>query len=293
MANHKYIIRISKIIQRIKQGDFPSGTVLLSYLSENDFEINKRTLNRDFKTILELFDIEIKYSRTEKGYFFESLDNDFISQKFNETLDLFSSLSLIGKSENIILFEKRKSEGTGFISPIIEAIKLNVELRFNYFNYHTQTTSNREVYPYFIKESQGRWYLIAKDKKDCVIKTFGLDRMSYVAKGDDYFDIPRDNDFEKLFTNYFGIINIGKVKEIRLKINGANAFYVKNYPFHHSQKVLEEEVDFIVFSLSLAITSDFIMEILKYGSSLTVLAPLFLKKEIKNEYQKAIRNLEG
>lgn len=290
MANHKYILRISKIIRRIKRGDFPSTAVLLAYLSEHDFDINKRTLSRDFKTILELFDLEVSYNRIEKGYQFNEDDLNCYAQKFNETLDLFSSLSIVGKSKNVISFENRKSNGIEFMPAITEAIKSRNVLCFQYFKYHSKSTSNRLVHPYLIKESQGRWYLVARDKKDEVIKTFGLDRMSLVFKESECFE-GSSIDFEKMFSNYFGVINIGKAQKIELKIKGANAFFIKNYPLHPSQSIEEETKDWITFSLSLAITEDFVMELMKYGASVSILSPLVLKNKLKEEYTKALNNI--
>lgn len=37
--------------------------------------------------------------------------------------------------------------------------------------------SQRNAEPYALKEFKGRWYLLAKDRKDYQIKTFGLDRI--------------------------------------------------------------------------------------------------------------------
>ncbi len=178
MANQKYFVRYSKIIYRIKRGDYPNTQILLDFLAKNGFEINKRTLSRDFNTILELFDTEILFDRNRKGYFVNKEEIDFYSSKLLETLDLFSSIKIIDKEQDIISFEQRRPTGTEHMYYILDAIKNRKILTFKHIKYHEQKLTERTVEPYQLKESQGRWYLVAKDKKDDKIKTFGLDRMS-------------------------------------------------------------------------------------------------------------------
>jgi predicted DNA-binding transcriptional regulator YafY len=288
MAQVKYIVRYLKIIQRIKKGDYPTKENILNYLIENDFDINPRTLNRDFNSIDELFEIEIKYSRQQKGYYILVEEDDFFSTKINETINLLSSLKLVGKNKNVIAFENRKANGLDNIYPLIDAIKSNRTIQFNYEKYQTKTKTERTVEPFFIKESQGRWYLIAKDLKDKHIKTFGLDRISSITKTPYYFDTLPHNNLLNLFDDYFGIINYGEPKEIALRVYGVNGLYIKSYPFHHSQNIIKETDEYIEFSLNIAITDDLIMEFLKYGASIKVLYPKSLINKLTSEYKKSL-----
>jgi predicted DNA-binding transcriptional regulator YafY len=40
--------------------------------------------------------------------------------------------------------------------------------------------TSRKVHPLALKESKDRWYLIAIDTKDKILKSFGLDRINYL-----------------------------------------------------------------------------------------------------------------
>lgn len=291
MANQKYFIRYSKIIHRVKRGDYPNTETLLDYLSDNGFEINKRTLSRDFNAVLELFDTEIIFDRTQKGYYIIKDETNFNSSKLLETLDLFSSIKIVGKEKEIISFEKRKSKGTEHMYYILDAIKNRKALYFQHLKYHEQIVTQRKVEPYLLKESQGRWYLIAKDEKDNKIKTFGLDRMSQLYSDNSTFTKPKDLDISTMFTDCFGIVNTNDPKDIKIQVFGANAFFIKSYPLHHSQEVFSEDKNSITFSLHLSITDDFVMELMKYGSNLKILSPRYLNKRLLNEYKKAIKRL--
>lgn len=292
MANQKYYLRYSRIIYRIKKGDFPNLETILQFLSENDFEINKRTFKRDLDAILELFDIEILYDRKKRGYYVKQQEEDFSSTKLQESLDLFCTIKVVEKGKNIISFENRKSKGIDKMPHIADAINNRRILGFKYVKYQNLKISNREVEPYSLKESQGRWYLVAKDKKDNKIKTFGLDRMSHLFSTNSTYVLPRDFSVEKMFYHSFGVINTNTPENISLEIRGANAHFIKSYPLHHSQKVIKEYGDIITFSLIISITEDFIMELMKYGASINVLSPQSLKKRLLFEYKKAIEVLE-
>lgn len=288
MANEKYFIRYAKIIERVNRGDYPALNMILEYLLENDFAINKRTFNRDINAISDLFDIEIIYSRTYKGYYIQEEESDYLSRKLQETLNLFSSIKIIGKDKSIISFEKRKANGSEQMYNIINAIKNSKTLSFNHKKYHEQKTTQRKVEPYQLRESQGRWYLVAKDKKDDKIKTFGLDRMTLLHVENISFNKPQNIDFNEMYKDSFGITNTNNPKEVKIKVYGANAYFIKNYKLHESQTIIIESEESISFNLKVSITDDFIMELMKYGADIKVLSPNSLKDVLFDKYKKAL-----
>jgi predicted DNA-binding transcriptional regulator YafY len=58
--------------------------------------------------------------------------------------------------------------------------------------------------------------------------------------------------------------------------------YIKTFPLHESQSILEETEDSIVLEIFIHTTNDIKMELLKYGSDVKVLSPISLQNEIKN-----------
>ncbi|MFB9077157.1 WYL domain-containing protein [Flavobacterium procerum] len=65
--------------------------------------------------------------------------------------------------------------------------------KFTHQKHWEDFSTKREVYPIAIKESHQRWYLIALDKKDEKVKTFGLDRISNLIVTDTKFKPIRYN----------------------------------------------------------------------------------------------------
>src|SRR5690606_34674292 len=61
---------------------------------------------------------------------------------------------------------------------VLTATREKVKIRFNYFSYQKNTAKEYEVKPYFLKQYQHRWYLIAAHGKKQ--KSFALERIQNV-----------------------------------------------------------------------------------------------------------------
>jgi predicted DNA-binding transcriptional regulator YafY len=155
-------------------------------------------------------------------------------------------------------------------------------LSFNHYKYWDDTLTTRKVHPLALKESQGRWYLLAIDTKDSIFKTFGLDRMDDITCSKTKFREKYNFDFTEMFRNCFGILNgDGALPEtVRLAFTYQQGQYVKNYPLHHSQKIITDNERQIIIEISIAVTYDFIMEVLHFGEEVKVLHPQNLINQI-------------
>ena len=162
-----------------------------------------------------------------------------------------------------------------------------VELKHQKFDVDEPTV--RPVEPYILKESKGRWYLLARDRNDHRIKTFGLDRILEFRNTPSRFDYPTHLDVNEMFRSCFGVINPDDAlpEEIILLFGPDQGKYVKSYPIHESQSVLEENDRELKIRLNLFITRDLVMELLTYGSSVKVLSPASLANTISHIHREA------
>ena len=125
------------------------------------------------------------------------------------------------------------------------------------------------------------WLLLAIDTKDNEFKTFGLDRMNELEITKTKFKEKYSYDFNKMFSSLFGILSSDdKPETIQLAFTYQQGQYVKNYPLHHSQKIISETQKQVIIELSFAITYDFVQEILHFGEEVKVLQPQRLIDEI-------------
>ena len=187
-------------------------------------------------------------------------------------------------------------EGTTYIEPIIRAIKekkaLRIEhLSFKVFKPQTDSaqgilkdmppgTTSRILHPYLLKEYNNRWYVIGWDENEKDIRTFGLDRIKSIEQVDKPY---RKSDFNssEYFKNTIGIsAPQSKPPKIKIEFTKQQAQYLLTQPIHHSQLVLKETKEKVVFGFELHPTYEFISFILGHNDNVKVLAPKWLKDKV-------------
>ena len=257
-----------------------------------DFEYSVRTFERDKKDISTLFGISIQYNRKDKTY---TIDEEEIEdQSVTRMMDAFSihhALQEGNKLSPSVFLEKRKSLGTEHIHGIIHAIQNLHIIKFTHKKHWEDFATQREVKPIAVKESQQRWYLVAWDKKDERIKTFGLDRISNLIITDTKFK-PILYNVEKEYQHAFGVETYAPVQKIVLEFSWQQGNYIKSFPLHESQHILEENGETVLLAIHIHTTNDIVMELLKYGSNVKVIEPISLRNEMKNRISEMIKEYE-
>jgi len=252
------------------------------------FEYAIRTFERDKKDIETLFGIVIQYNRKDKTY---AIDEDEIEdQSITRMIDAFSihhALQEGNKLSPSVFLEKRKSLGTEHIYGIIHAIQNLYFLEFTHQKHWEDSSTQREVKPIAIKESQQRWYLVALDKKDETVKTFGLDRISNLKITDTKFK-PISYNVEKEFQHALGVETYAAAEKVVLEFSNKQGNYIKTFPLHESQRIIEETNDTVLLEIYIHTTNDIIMELLKYGRNVKVVAPKSLVATMKERIAQMI-----
>lgn len=299
MAQRDHLLRYIGIISKLRNQGYATYEEICDYLEIQaeirDFkpDISKRTFQRDLEEIASLFNIEIKYDFSRKVY--RIIEEDEQKDMNNRLLEAFDMLNLCNVAENIspyVIFEKRRPQGTNNFNGLLHAIQNRVVVKFDYRKFWDDELQNRSVDPFALKESHNRWYLVAKDHKDGVIKTFGLDRISELKITSKKFHFPTGYNPNDKFINCFGVLgdDKGEPREIVLSIETFQGKYIKSFPLHDSQKILIDNKKELRISLYLYITRDFIMELLSLGDTLKIIAPKELKVEICRNYKAALRS---
>jgi proteasome accessory factor B len=248
---------------------------------DTTFEYAIRTFERDKKDIETLFGIVVQYNRKGKTY---AIDEDEIEdQSITRMIDAFSihhALQEGNKLSPSVFLEKRKSLGTEHIYGIIHAIQNLYLLEFTHQKHWEDSSTQREVKPIAIKESQQRWYLVALDKKDDTVKTFGLDRITDLKITDTKFK-PISYNVEKEFKHALGVETYAPAEKVVLEFSNKQGNYIKTFPLHESQRIVEETNDTVLLEIYIHTTNDIIMELLKYGRNVKVVAPKSLVATMK------------
>ena len=238
-----------------------------------------RTLQRDIKTIEEVFGMEIQNVKG-KGYRIVGRDPVY-TDRFKELLSEIEILSTVGSdsgTRDYIIPEQRRMTFSVDIQKILRSIKQRRKVRFSY---SLPRLGGKEVEylaePYFLKQSQNRWYLVAM--VEGVLKCFELGRFVSFKVLDEEFSRDESVQAENLFRDCFGIWDDPKmpVEDIRLRFSALDGRFIKTLPIHSSQKVAVETEEYVEVTLRLKITNDFVMALLSRSSSVEILAPQSLK----------------
>jgi predicted DNA-binding transcriptional regulator YafY len=296
MSKREAISRYNLIIKKLRKSPVSFNEIadylsLESELQSYDFNVSKRTFQRDLEDIRSIYNIDIQYDFSRKVYFIDFEQQPEVNERILEAFDTFNALNITDRLSNHIHFEKRRPQGTENLYGLLHAIKNQVQINFTYQKYWEDELTERIVEPYALKEFKNRWYVLANDLKDNQVKSFALDRLTDLEITKRKFQFPNDFNINEHYKYCFGIIspNGHKPQEVVLSFDPFQGKYIKSLPLHESQQILVDNEDELKVKLTLFVTHDFFMELLSYGENLKVIEPESLIKDIKNSLQETLK----
>ena len=248
-------------------------------------ELSERQFHRYTDAVEELFDIEIKYSRTQRGYIVadrDGIDNMGMRKWLIQTFSVNNILHESQELKNRILFEDVPS-GQQHLTTIVDAMREGVALSMTYHSFHREEPSTFEVEPYCVKLFELRWYMLGMSDK---LRIYALDRIKALEPTERKFKLPKKFDAAKFFEDYYGII-IGDedfdVEPVALKVDWWQSKYLRTLPLHHTQVEVVRNEEFSIFEYRLCPSFDFRQKLLSMGGSVEVLAPAELIAKVREE----------
>lgn len=262
----------------------------------------KRTFSDCLRSIEETFGIIIssdarngyRYHITERDWLEKDKVKDWLLSSFAVNTLLQDSRGLRGR----VMFEDIPS-GNDHLLTVLEAMKEDRMLAITYQDYFDKEPREILLEPYCVRVFRQRWYVVGAMANKCDveeepaeltnqgrIRRYALDRVLRLEVTDLRFRMPAHFSAEAYFSDAFGIIVEPEeydVETIRLKAYDINhrREYLRSLPLHHSQRETEQGADYSVFELRLAPTYDFIQSLLAMGDEVEVLAPEYIRHEIK------------
>ena len=288
--------------------------------SSEGTDICDSTIEKDMFAMRMEFDAPIKYSKREKGYYYEdenySIDkiplseDDIEAIKFaTNTLMQFRDVSIFKQFgfaidkifdrvhisndplddsvDNFVQFENQSTtKGNEYLPELLKAIKEKRVAKFGYENFKGGKFKERTVLPLLLKEYRNRWYLISFSLSKEKVITFGLERMSNLEVTEEYFNDPLDFDPDLYFKHAIGItVNADTPEKVVLKIDKTGSKYLQSQPLHKSQKLVKEGKNRDTLELDVIVSEELIRTILSYGSQIEVVKPKELRSQIANSVQ--------
>ena len=295
------------------------------YGSSEGSDICDSTIEKDMFAMRMEFDAPIKYSKREKGYFYEeesySIDqiplseDDIAAIKFaTNTLMQFRDVSIFKQFgfaidkifdrvhiannptddsvENFVQFESvATTSGSEMLPDLLKAIKDKLIVTFTYTNFASGKVKDREVLPLLLKEYANRWYLISFNPEKNKIMTFGLDRIDKLELTANHFLDKFDFDADNYFKHSLGITaNDESPVEVIIKIDKIGSKYLQSQPLHSSQKLIKEGNNRDSFQLNVILSEELKRTILSYGSQIEVISPSNLRQAVLDTISEMVEN---
>lgn len=203
---------------------------------------------------------------------------------------------LRGKQENIIGFEQNPYlRGLNLLPDIIDAATSQQAVRITYRNYkNCDEEYTVVVHPWYIKQYNNRWFLMAYDAEADRISNYALDRIQNFKVEEDVAYIPnKEVDFEHYFDDVFGVTippsDVEKIK-VLLQFSKKQYPYIVSKPLHHSQEIVDAENR--ILAVEVRPTYEFTQLILSLGFDVKVLGPEPFKQEILANLRRNLQNYD-
>lgn len=296
------------------------------YGSVSGEHICDSTIEKDMFAMKMEHDAPIKYSKIERGYYYEDPDfsindvplneNDLESirfaantlfqfkdvqmfKQFGSTLDkIINKVSVSSnftqeEGDSIIQFETAPSiGGQEYINDLLNAIKFNKIVEFDYKGFKGGKAKKRKVVGYLLKEYRNRWYLISYSLKKERVITFALDRINDLVVTEENKEVP-SFDSRNFFQHVVGITSFdGEPDTILFKADKVAAKYIESQPLHSSQKLIKDGKNRVSFELTAYPSEELIRIFLSYAGEIEIIAPQSLREEVKLRAQKMYNTYE-
>lgn len=284
-------ISLAEINEKWRETDMSGGV---------DFA--RATFNRHKDAIQDIFGIYIECDRKagHKYYIGNSrvLEEDSVQNWMISTLSVNNMLSESMAMRERILLESVPSEGE-YLQTIIEAMQKNVRVAVDYQRYSAAAPRHLTMEPYCLKLFRQRWYMLGHFHRDATPEKpeadyfgiFSLDRIKNLELTDIKFKVKKDFEAKEYFKEYFGVTTGDgtECERVVLRAYGEQRFYMRDLPWHHSQREIASGEDYTDFEFTIRPTLDFSNKIVSEGNRVKVVKPRWLAEEVREMHLDAVK----
>ena len=278
-----------RLYERLQVGDYPTKKNLIEATRELGEDISERSLDRYRENMFHEFGWKITYNRINDGYVLiaeeDAQDPKVLHEIFGQSIRASFLTSVIQPgSKEIVLFENRSDyPGIQYLNGLYEACKEKKEITLKHRKFGGDSVQEYLVYPLFLKEFQGRWYVVGWVPERNDFRSFGLERIVEFKMLPKTFKAPNGIDaFRDTYKNMVGLnTEKGKVETVRIKFTGIGVAYERTLPQHYSGKEIESGEDWAIFEYQVIPNFEFLQRILSQADRVEVLSPLILRHTIR------------
>ncbi|MFA9374050.1 MAG: helix-turn-helix transcriptional regulator [Poseidonibacter sp.] len=291
----KILTRLTIILSKLYQGE----QLKVNDLAE-EFNVSKRTIQRDFKERLINFPIfyEDKQWQMQKGFKIEknlSLE-DAITLDILENFSSNLGIKFHSKTTNILNKLKNRQYSPIFTKLNMEDISTEYENMISFedailqqykikINYISRNNENIiEINPLKIVNFEGLWYLIATDSND-KLKSYYIKNITLLETTNIKFQVPKR--VESILDNAISIwFDDSESFEVVMQIDNYVAKYFRNKPISNTQKTISQDDDKLTISIMATNDMEIIPIVKSWLPFIKVITPKRINEAVKQEARK-------
>lgn len=286
----------NKAMRRIGKADVSKRTILYDIATlETDYGIRlDENLYRGRKRVYRYYDMSYSLQKFQM----DDSDRNKILAAINvlenyagepvmdwaRTLLMQIGRGLFGSdSSTVVSFQSNPDlKGISLFGDLLNAIINKKVLKLTYAPFGKDSFTDR-IYPYFLKQFNDRWYLIAQTVGYDTLAQYALDRIeSFEEIHMEYKEA--DADFEEYFDDVIGVtVPEGEPEDIVIKVAKKRYNYIKTKPLHLSQRLVEEDDDYVVVSINVKVNNELEALLLSFGSDVEILMPASFRARISEK----------
>lgn len=273
-------------------------------LSRNTFMRHKNAIENIFGILIECdTHNEYKYYISNKHVLLEDSIQNWMLSTISVSNLMSENLSLADK----ILLESVPSNGD-FLHTIMDAMKHRERIQLNYLKYGDENSKIATFAPYCLRLFQCRWYVLGQFQRPAregekptkrrglpkgyveYFVTYSLDRVKEIHRTGDKFNLNRNFIAAEYFYDCFGVYRDESVpiQKVVLRTFGLQRYYMRDLPWHHSQKEVYWSEEYADYEFTLRPTSDFIRFIMRYGKLVKVISPTDVARKVRHQLLEAV-----
>lgn len=294
----------------------------------DELEVSKATFKRDLEYLRDRMNASIVYDRSMGGYRFESsnqvgekieLPGLWFSEEEATALVLTQSLlagldqggllgphleplqniidGILGRSETttkelrkrlkVFGMSARKSSIESF-EVIGNALLKRERLHITYYAKGVNQMTERDVSPQRLIYYRDNWYLDAYCHLRKGLRSFAMDGVHKAILLNEKAEEVSEKQLNEYFGESYGIFSGRATQRAKLKFTPERARWVANETWHKHQEASFDKNGSYLLEFDYNQDPELIMDILKHGSEVEVMAPTSLRKRVKEEMLKAL-----
>ena len=212
---------------------------------------------------------------------------DEIAERLGASLKLDeSSDEIVGFDENLDL------EGLNNFTPLFNAIVDKQPLKLTYQSFRMDCEETIIVHPYYLKQYNKRWFLIAWNDEYNFMANYAFDRIKGIADANVAYK-PTDVDFFDYFDEMIGVSKDTRTEPqiVKLWVSPAQWPYIKTKPLHGAtQHLVSQNEQGAVITIEVYLNYELEQLLLSFGEKVKVLEPVELRDRIKQRLTEAAKN---